>query len=311
MKILITGAGGFLGAVLAARCRAAFPQAHLVLLDRYQPALAGESVDCIAGDITDPAVRDALIAGTDVLYHLAALPGGAAEADYEASVRINLNGSLALFERAAREPRPVRVVYASSIAVYGEPMPSVIDDDTAARPTMTYGTHKLMACLALENLSRLGRVDGLALHLPGLVARPRAGAGFRSAFMSDVFHAMAAGENYTMPTRPEATAWFMSLGCCVDNLLRASQVRLTSGARRVLPLPVIRASMHELVAALAQCTGTDAGRVRYQPDAGLEGQFARLPPQSARLAESLGFQHDGSLTALVRRALADAGYSLT
>jgi nucleoside-diphosphate-sugar epimerase len=310
-KIVVTGAAGFLGRALTARLIATTsdPDCRFVFVDRVPIAAADPRVRCVTGDLADPAMIDDLVAGAQVLYHLAAIPGGAAETDYGASRTINLDASLRLLERAAVEFRPVRFVYASSIAVFGEPLPPHIDDATCPRPSLTYGAHKLMVSVALCNLTRLRRLDGLALHLPGLVARPRSAAGMKSAFMSDVFHAMANGEEFVLPTGAEATAWFMSRSCCVDNLLHAGTMPAApQGAQCALTLPVVRASMRELIGALAQHTHADPALVEFRPEAKLEAQFGRLPPLTAARAESLGFRSDGSLQALVANALHDAGY---
>jgi len=131
----------------------------------------------------------------------------------------------------------------------------------------------------------------------------------RSAFMSDVFHAMASRERYMLPVRGEATAWFMSLSRCVDNLLHAGAMPAPpAGTRRYFTLPAVRGSMRELVAALAARLGADPESITYEGDERLEAQFGRLPPLSTPLAQGLGFRSDGSIASLVQRALADAGY---
>lgn len=311
MKTIVTGAAGFLGRALTARLLAVSsgPDHRFVFVDRTPVVTADPRVRCVTGDLSDPAMIDDLVAGAQVLYHLAAMPGGTAESDYEGSRKSNLEASLLLLERAAAEPKPVRFVYASSIAVFGAPLPAHIDDATCPRPTMTYGAHKLMVSIALCNLTRLQRLDGFALHLPGLVARPRSAAGMKSAFMSDVFHAMANAERYVLPTAAEATAWFMSRPRCVDNLLHAGTMAAPpEDAPRAFTLPVVRTSMREVVEALAQHAHADPELVEFRPDAKLEAQFGRLPPLTAAWAESLGFRSDGSLQALVANALRDAGY---
>jgi D-erythronate 2-dehydrogenase len=312
LKIVVTGAAGFLGRALTARLLAssADPDDRFVFIDRAPLIAADPRVRCVTGDLGDAATIDDLVAGAQVLYHLAAMPGGAAESDYAGSRKNNLEASLLLLERAAAESGRMRFVYASSIAVFGDPLPAHIDDATCPRPSMTYGAHKLMVSVALCNLTRLQRLDGFALHLPGLVARPRAGAGMKSAFMSDVFHAMAHAERYVLPTGAQATAWFMSRPRCVDNLIHAGTMAPPpEGAPRALTLPVVRASMREIIGALARHTRADASLVEFEPDAKLEAQFGRLPPLTAAWAESLGFRSDGSLQALVASALGDAGYA--
>jgi nucleoside-diphosphate-sugar epimerase len=281
-RIAVTGAAGFVGRAVVARLRQ--DGIETVAIDR----LPGDGI--LAGDLSDSAFRREALANTKATIHLAAVPGGAAEADYALSRRINLDLTLALMEEAQG-----RFIYASSIAVFGAPSPEPIDDDTPPRPALTYGAHKLMSEVALANLKRLGRLDGIALRLPGIVARPRAASGLKSAFMSDVFHALAAGEAITLPVSPQATMWMLSAQAVAEALIQAVTVR---DAPAVLTLPALRVGMGELVAALG-----GAGKVSYVPDAALEAQFGAYPPLSTPAADRLGFRHDGDLATLVRRAL--------
>lgn len=280
-RIAVTGAAGFVGRAVVARLREA--GAEIVAIDRTP----GE--DIVAGDLSDPGFRREVLAGAGAVIHLAAIPGGASEADYPLSRRINLDLTLALMEEAQG-----RFVYASSIAVFGAIQPEPVDDDTPPRPALTYGAHKLMAEVALANLKRLGRLDGIALRLPGIVARPRAAAGLKSAFMSDVFHALTADEPITLPVSPQATMWMLSAQGVAEALIHAVTVK---EAPAVLTLPALRVRMDELVAALG------GGKVSYEPDAALEAQFGAYPPLFTPAADRLGFRHDGDLATLVRRAL--------
>ncbi len=278
-RIAVTGAAGFVGRAVLAGLRERGVEA--IAIDRTP----GEGI--VAGDLSDPAFRRETLAGTDTVIHLAAIPGGAAEADYDLSRQVNLDLTLALMEEARG-----RFVYASSIAVFGAPSPEPVDDDTPPRPAITYGVHKLMCELALADLKRLGRLDGVALRLPGIVARPRAAAGLKSAFMSDVFHALAGREPITLPVSPEATMWMLSAHAVADALIHAVTVR---DAPAVFTLPALRVRMDELVKALG------GGKVSYEPDPVLEAQFGAYPPLSTPAADRLGFRHDGDLAALVKR----------
>lgn len=314
MNLFITGAGGFLGRVLLERLRAQ-PQAsasRIVVVDRVPyEGPPDPRVTSIVGDIADdwtPALERAL-AASDVVLHLAAVPGGAAERDPAASKRVNLEASLRLLAATAGRPRPVRFVYASTIAVFGEPMPAAIDDATAPRPTMTYGAHKLMVETALTDWSRRGEIDGLALRLPGLVARPSGVSGMKSAFMSELFHACARARPFVVPTAREATVWVMSASGAAANLVRAASLPAPpAGTLRAFTLPALRVTMGELASAVVRGTGCDAGLVSFERDAALEAQFGRLPPLETPTADALGFTDDGNLDTLVRHALGDAGY---
>jgi nucleoside-diphosphate-sugar epimerase len=323
MRVLVTGACGFVGAAVVQRLLAS-PQSlnrspglplTLVLIDRSLPAqgappAAGTRVFSHAGDLADSRLlRRALADGVDLAFHLASVPGGSAEKDPVLGRKVNLEATLELFEQLAEQATPPRVVFASSVAVYGgsprQGIDKPVDPHTPLRPRLSYGAHKLVAEILLADLSRRGRLDGMSLRLPGIVARPLGPSGLVSAYMSDILRRVAAGEPFTCPVSPQATSWWMSVRCCVDNLLHAANIDTTGlDTRRAWPLPVLHFSMQALVDTLARIYGAEAaGRVRWAPDENVESVFGRYPPLDASEAEALGFRHDGSIEALVRNAL--------
>ncbi|MFA5549446.1 MAG: NAD-dependent epimerase/dehydratase family protein, partial [Porticoccaceae bacterium] len=230
-RVLVTGAAGFVGGALAARLARDplaldAPPGALLLADAHRPAPALEPTPALdgarwlTGDLADPAYVDALAAeAPDVVFHLASVPGGAAERDPALGSAVNLHGTLRLLEQLARRAAPGRppvVVFTSTVAVYGAPLPAQgVDAATPARPLTSYGAHKLMTEVLLADLSRRGALDGRSLRLPGIVARPPQAGGHVSAFMSDLIHRLAAGQAYTCPVSADATCWWMSVGCCV------------------------------------------------------------------------------------------------
>ncbi len=311
----MTGAGGFIGA-------------HVLALLHRQGQVGGRRIDVLAaadqrlgalpagvvaleGDLgsADVLTRIAALA-PDVCFHLAAVPGGAAEADPALSRRVNLDATLDLFDTladACTGSTPPVVVYASTIAVYGSALPDVVTPHTPLRPPLVYGAHKLACEVLLADLSRRGRLDGRSLRLPGIVARPRAPSGLVSAFMSELLHALPAGEPVTLPVGPQATAWWMSARRCAWNLVHAATLPVGDDPARAWPLPVLRLSMDEVVQALSAEFGVDGpALVRHAPQPDVEAVFGRYPPLDDRISRALGLRDDGDARALVRRALASA-----
>ena len=316
MHIVITGANGFVGKALASRILSqgdilsGMPIDSLTLVDIGFDAIAADPrVRIVNGSIGEPAVlREAFSRPVDCVFHLASIPGGAAEANYELGLRINLTATLDMLELLRAQQKPARFVFSSSIAVYGAPLPGLVDDTTPMRPALSYGAHKLVDEILIKDYSRRGWLDGRILRLPGVVARPPAPSGLLSAYMSDIFWRLAEGKPFTCQVSEQAVSWWMSVTCCVDNLLHAAALSAEqAAARRDYTLPVLRLTMAELVHGLAEEFGDDRrALVRYEPDAKLEAGFGNYPPLDASAAEATGFRHDGSVRTLIRNAMTQA-----
>jgi D-erythronate 2-dehydrogenase len=316
MNVLITGADGFIGRKLVARLlsgaadvEAASKLSRLTLLDqRFGGPAADPRVTLVEGDLgAEHTLQQATESRPDLVFHLASIPGGSATKNFELGLRVNLQATIALLEALRRQDNKPTVVFASTIGVYGVPMPDVIDEDTLPEPSMSYGAHKLIGEILISDYSLRGFIDGRALRLPGIVSRPPQPSGMLSAFMSDMIRELWAGREFTCPVGPEGRAWWMSRPCVVDNLLHAASLSSElAAARRVWLLPVMHASMAEVVAAIARKRGEQVTtKVRYQRNDALQAQFANLPPMRCPKAIAAGFHNDGSLESLVERALED------
>jgi len=293
MNVVVTGARGYLGSALVA-------------------ALGASGCDVLAtdrddGDIADPAhVRRLFETPVDRVFHLAGIVSGAGEADWDLGRRVNLDATLLLLDACRAQARrggpTVRFVHASSIAVFGTPLPARIDDDTEPRPTLSYGTTKRIVELLLADLARRGEVDGRALRLSGVVVRPPLANGALSAFNSDVIREPLAGRAYVCPVGPEATIWVASKRATIANLLRIAEVDGAAvGAQRAVTAPALAVSIGETVAALGRVDAAAPARVGFAPDARIEAQFGRWPrAASFARAAALGLERDDSIDAIIR-----------
>ena len=259
------------------------------------------NAEVVLGSYTEPGVRDRLVeGGIDVLFHLASLPGGAAERHPAKGKSVNLDGSMALLDAVAEKgdgtavgkKAPV-VVYASSIAALGLARQPV-SDATALRPAGSYGTHKAMIELYLADLTRRGLMDGRSVRPAGIVARPReAYAGFATAWMSELFHAALERRDIAIPARAAAQVWLQSIDKVADNIIHAALMPASGlSPQRAWTLPATVARIEQVINALRRRTG-HAVHVEYG-----EGPVNQ-PPLDASAALEVGFMSDGDTDSLV------------
>ncbi|NYT66705.1 NAD-dependent epimerase/dehydratase family protein [Alcaligenaceae bacterium] len=310
--VLITGANGYVGQALARALTARLAEGNITSLTLTDHTLPTETyqqqagIRLVNGDLCDKAVLTAATATTpDTIFHLAAVTSRLAEDDFPLGLRVNLDGTTALFERLRQQGQCPTVVFSSSIGVFGTPLPSQIDDSTAPAPTLSYGTQKRMMELLLADYSRRNWLDGRTVRLPTVVARPASADTALSSFASRLIQALASAKPYVSPISTDGWMWLLSLPACVEHLLISASIerdQLPTG--RVWNLPAQRVQVAELVAAAKSRYGSLAdATLKYQPQAELEQQFALWPPLTTATANHLGMHHDGDIDTLIQRAL--------
>ena len=310
MKILITGGAGFLGKRLVARLLARADIDEIVLVD-VAPAegLADPRVRTVAGDIADSTLMASLVdARTAGVFHLAAVVSGQAEADFELGMRINLDASRLLLDLCRQRGHKPRVVFTSSVAVYGGDLPGVVTDDLALRPASSYGTQKAIAELLLADYSRRGFVDGRVLRLPTVSVRPGLPNKAASSFASGIIREPLNGEDAVCPVAPETRLWLLSPRCAIDCLIHGFDLDADAlGRQRAINLPGITVTAGEMVASLRRVAGEEvASRVHWERDAAIERIVGTWPGAwNAARAETLGFKGDANFEQVVRAYIAD------
>lgn len=302
MQIIITGGGGFLGQKLArALLHSSLPFSELLLVDIQEPpALADPRVRCLQADLTAPGVAESLISErTAVVYHLAAIVSSHAEQDFDLGWQVNLDTTRSLLE-ACRHTRPgIRFVFTSSLAVYGGPLPELVNDGTALTPTSSYGAQKAMGELLVNDYSRKGYVDGLALRLPTICVRPGKPNRAASSFVSSIIREPLQGENALCPVNPELRLWLSSPATVVANFLLAAT--LPRGDARSINLPGISITVGDMLTALTQAGGQAArDRVQFAADPAIERIVASWPGRiDNQRATALGFMADRTFAEII------------
>jgi nucleoside-diphosphate-sugar epimerase len=317
MKILITGGAGMIGRKLAQRLAsdgalAGQAISKLTLYDvvpAVAPAGAGSPVDLATGDLPAMGEADRLIADRpDVIFHLAAIVSGEAEQDFDKGYRINLDGTRSLLQAIAKAGYQPRVVFASSIAVFGAPFPDAIGDEFFNTPLTSYGTQKTIGELLISDYSRKGFIDGIAIRLPTICIRPGKPNKAASGFFSNIMREPLAGEEAVLPVGESVTHWHASPRAAVGFMLHAASLDLARlGWRRALTMPGLAVTVGEQIAALRNVAGDRvAARIRRQPDAFVEGIVAGWPRRFAPTrALELGFKADASFEAIIRIHIED------
>lgn len=299
MRLAIIGAGGFVGRRVAAL--AAAQGLELVLNDLGAlPQIVGATT--VPGSFADPEVRARVCDGADAVIHLAAILGGAAETNPALARRINVDATLDLFDHLRAQNPGTRMVFASTIAVFGKPMPDPVTDATPTAPSMLYGAQKLMIEVALSHLARRGWLDGISLRPSGVMARDGADAGLKSAFMSRLFWCVARGEDIALPVDPDSRTWLTSIDTVAGNFLHAARAP-DLGPDRALTLPALSLTFGELVAALRRRFPASPSRITFAPDPATIALFGSYPRLETAGADALGFQRDADADALVRAAM--------
>jgi D-erythronate 2-dehydrogenase len=323
MKVLIIGAAGMIGRKLTARLAGdgrlagkTIDHAHLVDIVAPQPLKSAPfPVALEAFDIAAPYVAPKLVATRpDVIFLLASVVSGEAEADFDKGYAINVGGTQALFEAIRREQalsggayRP-RLIFTSSIAVYGAPFPDKIGDEFIAAPLTSYGTQKAICELLLADYSRRGFFDGIGLRLPTICVRPGAPNKAASGFFSGIIREPLNGKEAILPVGDEVRHWHASPRAAVEFLMRAAELDLNLlGARRSLNLPGVSVTVGEQIEALRAIAGAKtANLIRREPDE----TIARIVAGWARdfnpaRAKSLGFSADANFSAIINAYIQD------
>jgi nucleoside-diphosphate-sugar epimerase len=304
-KILVIGAAGMIGRKLSARLKKD-GAGELILHD-----VVSAGPGAIVSDLSAPGEAEQLVAARpDLIFHLAAIVSGEAEADFEKGYRINLDGTRRLFEavRKVGNGYKPRLVFTSSIAVFGSPFPQAIGDEFLNAPLTSYGTQKAIGELLLSDYSRRGFFDGIGIRLPTICVRPGKPNKAASGFFSDIIREPLSGQEAVLPVPESVRHWFASPRAAIDFLLHAASLDTAKlGSRRNLSMPGISVTVGEQIEALRKVGGDKAARlIRREPDATIMRIVEGWPQNfDARRALALGFRADSSFEEIIRIHVAD------
>lgn len=318
MNILITGAGGMLGGKLVAKLLAERAIAHRSITSMTLTDVGGLSdpppsgrVQTVVADVSQPGVATSLLESRpELIFHLAAVVSGEAEADFEKGYRVNLDGTRALLEaiRKIGGRYCPRFVFASSVAVFGSPLPEVIDDDQVLTPLTSYGTQKAICELLLADYSRRGCIDGVGIRLPTIAIRPGKPNKAASGFFSNILREPLAGAEAILPVDESVRHWFASPRSAVGFLVHAATLDTSKlGSHRSLNLPGLSATVGEQLEALKRVAGERAATlVKRVPDPQIIKMIGSWPRSfNARRARELGFVAESSFDEIIRVHIED------
>lgn len=320
MHIAIIGAAGMIGRKLAEKLvkdsRLGRQEiTRFSLLDVIQadaPAGFAGQVDSRAADLSDAAVSQTLVdARPDVIFHLAAIVSGEAEADFDKGYRVNLDGTRYLFDAirvASATGYKPRVIFTSSVATFGAPLPDRIPDDFHTTPLTSYGTQKAIGELLLCDYSRRGFFDGLAIRLPTVCIRPGKPNLAASGFFSSILREPLVGQEAVLPVTDGVRHWHVSPRSAVGFLIHGATLDLEKvGPRRALSMPGVSATVGEQIEALRRAAGDRAvALIKRVPDERIQRMVGGWAPGfTAERASALGFTAEQTFDEIIRVHIED------
>ncbi|MGI9355397.1 MAG: D-erythronate dehydrogenase [Rhizobiaceae bacterium] len=317
MRVLVIGAAGMIGRklverLLKDRTLRGKTVDGVVAVDLYAPEFEDDEIiiDNRAIDFGDVSQVPALIdMRPEVIFHLAAIVSGEAEDDFEKGYRINLDGTRALFEavRECENYKP-RIVFASSIAVFGAPFPEAITDDYHRTPLTSYGTQKAISELLLTDFTRKGFFDGIGIRLPTIVVRPGKPNLAASGFFSNIIREPLSGQEAVLPVGPDVMHWAASPRAAVEFCIHAAQINgETVGPHRNITMPGVRITTGRQLDALRRLAGDKtADLVREEPDEKIISIVSNWPRNfEAKRAVELGFEAESDFDEIIRAHVED------
>lgn len=315
MKILVTGAAGFLGSRLVRALLSApsgFPSVTAIVAADTSPCpVIDPRVDSRTGTIVDPSfVRSLFDDEVGVVYHLAAVLSGQSEAEFDVGMRVNVDATRSLLEAARALGTTPRLVFSSTVAVFGGGLPPVVPEDHALQPQTSYGTAKAIAELLVAEYSRRGFIDGVSCRLATITVRPGKPNSALSSFVSGIIREPLAGIDATCPVPLETPIWISSPAAVVANLVHAGRLPGAAlGAQRSLNLPGLAVTAGTMLDSLARIGGAEArARVRLEREERIVRAMSGWPAAlDDSRALSLGFTGDTDVDAIVRQYVAETG----
>jgi nucleoside-diphosphate-sugar epimerase len=305
-RILIIGAAGMIGRKLTERLAGE----ELILQDVVPFERAS-----VVSDLSAPGEAEKLLASRpQLIFHLAAIVSGEAEADFDKGYRINLDGTRRLFEAIRKEgegaavPYRPRLVFTSSIAVFGAPFPEAIGDEFLSAPLTSYGTQKAIGELLLSDYSRRGFFDGIGIRLPTICVRPGKPNKAASGFFSGIIREPLNGQEALLPVPETVRHWFASPRAAIAFLEHAADLDTAQlGTRRNLSMPGVCASVAQQIDALRKVAGEKVTRlIRREPDPTIMRIVSGWPQNfDAKRALALGFRADQSFEEIIRIHIED------
>jgi D-erythronate 2-dehydrogenase len=313
MQILVTGAAGFLGSRLIKALLAGPPGlphiSRIVAADVSRCPIDDRRLAHRQGTIAEvDFVHSLADPEIDVVYHLAAVLSGQSEAEFDVGMRVNVDATRTLIEACRRFPRPPRVIFASTIAVFGGDLPAIVPEDAVVTPRSSYGTEKAIGELLVSEYSRRGFIDGIACRIATVAIRPGKPNSALSSFVSGIVREPLAGIDTVCPVPFDTRLWISSPRTVVTNLVHAARVPAPAlEGRRVLNLPGLSVTVGDMLDSLQRLGGAEA-RARVRP--GIDERVAQVVctwpgALDASRALRLGFIGDDGVDELVGQYMSE------